>query len=129
MRRRKENFLTVSSWIIHKNKNNGIRIRMGLETGGTFLSLLFHLSYTNLRFSRKDISRSEGKEEREEKLEPRDSDEFTICSTIALFIPIAKILQDRKNCTTFFLLTSIFNRIAPIFNLPFPRFHLIFRRA
>lgn len=114
MRRRKENFLTVSSRI-HKNKNNGIRIRMGLETGGTFLSLLFHLSYTNLRFSRKDISRSEGKEEREEKLEPRDSDEFTICSTIALFIPITKILQDRKNCTTFFLLTLPSLIVSPRF--------------
>lgn len=129
MRRRKENFLTVSSWIIHKNKNNGIRIRMGLETGGTFLSLLFHLSYTNLRFSRKDISRSEGKEEREEKLEPRDSDEFTICSTIALFIPIAKILQDRKNCTTFFLLTLPSLIVSPRFLTSLFRFHLIFRRV
>lgn len=129
MRRRKENFLTVSSWIIHKNKNNGIRIRMGLETGGTFLSLLFHLSYTNLRFSRKDISRSEGKEEREEKLEPRDSDEFTICSTIALFIPITKILQDRKNCTTFFLLTLPSLIVSPRFLTSLFRFHLIFRRV
>lgn len=128
MRRRKENFLNVSSRI-HKNKNNGIRIRMGLETGGTFLSLLFHLSYTNLRFSRKDISRSEGKEEREEKLEPRDSDEFTICSTIALFIPIAKILQDRKNCTTFFLLTLPSLIVSPRFLTSLFRFHLIFRRV